>query len=215
MSLKLMQQGTRVEIKSNYDDSPYITVVERVVGDESILLDIMRRGGTEMRLSENKSYVLRFFSASGMFKFSAVLHGYRKVDGADYMLFRTSGNGERVQRRQAFRLPCGENVDLQIIENIEDDRINIKGFIRDISSGGVRLLTKEELDPSHLIEITLPFIGEDFWVFGTVLLKQPLNEVDAAYKWAYGMEFIGLSQEDTEKISQYVFSKQQASRARK
>jgi hypothetical protein len=215
MSLKLLTQGTRVEIKSHTDDSPYITTVESVVGNESILLDIVRLGGSEARLSENKSYVLRFYVASGVIKYSGMLRGYRKKGTIDYMLFQTLGQGEKVQRRQAFRLPCGEDTDLTLIENVEDERINIKGFIRDISSGGVRVLTKEEIDPSNLIELTLPFVSEKFWVFATILLKQPIEEPDAAYRWAYGMEFIGLSEEDSEKISLYVFNKQQASRSRK
>jgi c-di-GMP-binding flagellar brake protein YcgR len=210
--LSNIAQGTRVEIKSHYDDSPYITTVESASAGGEVLLDVMRLGGSETRLSENKPYVLRFYTERGVFKYSAVLRGYTRKEKIDYMQFQTSGEGEKVQRRQAFRLPCGEDVNLCIIENVEDERVMLKGYIRDISSGGVKLLTQHELDASNLLEITLRFIGEEFRVFGTILLKQPIKEPDAIYDWAYGIEFIGISEEDSEKISMYVHQKQHESR---
>jgi c-di-GMP-binding flagellar brake protein YcgR len=208
-----MKQGTRVEIKGSYDDTPYITTVDSVLENGRFLLDIMRSGGNETRLSSNKPYELRFFSQRGVFKYSAVLRGYMKKGNFDFMLFHTVDPGQKIQRRQSFRLLCGEDVSFNIIENSDSVSDPVAGYIRDISSGGVRLLSKTELDLSHLIQLHLPMIDEGFWVYCAILSKKDLFE-EAKYKWQYGVEFIGATDADTEKIVKYVHNEQQKSRSR-
>ncbi|MCL1882857.1 MAG: PilZ domain-containing protein [Defluviitaleaceae bacterium] len=210
MSLKFVKQGTKVDIRSHYgDDSPYITSVDTVMENGRVLVDIMRLGGDETRLSENKSYTLRFFSERGLFRYEATLRGYMKKGKYDYMLFQTEDDGKRIQRRQAFRLSCGLDVEFDILG---DEIVTQKGFVRDISSGGVRLLTKEELNPSHLIQLKLPMVAPDFWVYCAILAKNAI--VEARYKWQYGIEFIGATDADTEKLTSYVYAEQQKARAR-
>lgn len=213
MSLKFMKHGTRVEVKSHYDDSPYITIVESVLENGYLLLDIMRLGGSEMRLSVNRPYSLRFFSERGVYKFTAVLHGYMRKGIFDYMLFQTSDSGEKIQRRQSYRLACGKVVEFNVLQDIVNEAPAQKGFIRDISSGGVRLLSNDELDASRLLRIQLPMIKEGFWVYGAILSKQQLTE--AKYKWRYGIEFVGATATDTEKIIMYVHNEQRKAMARK
>lgn len=213
MSLKYMTKGTRVEVKSQIESTPYFTTVQDVMDGGRILLDIMRLGGEETRLSENKPYVLRFFSDRGVFKFTAVLRGFVRKGHYDYMLFKTSDDGEKIQRRQSFRLACGEEVEFSIVDGEQVGEPQ-KGFVRDISSGGVRMLCKDDVDASQLIKISLPMIAPNFTLFAAILSKQEISE-DAKYMWQYGIEFIGATNADMEKIVMYVHSEQQKARARK
>jgi c-di-GMP-binding flagellar brake protein YcgR len=221
-----MKHGTRVEVKSRDDSSPYITTVESVTEKNNcVLLDVMRAGGVETRLSPQKPYVLRFFSERGVFKFATVLRGYVKKGHYEYMLFQADDDGEKIQRRQSFRLSCGIDVDFDVLISPdtpdeepdpdfipEEIRVPKKGFIRDISSGGVRLLTTEQHDACNLIEFHLPMVADDFKVFGTILSKQAIYE--AKYMWQYGVEFIGASDADVEKITMFVHNEQHKLRAR-
>lgn len=211
MSLRYINSNTRVEVKSMYDDTPYITVVHEILEGGRLLLDIMRLGGEETRLSINKPYLLRFFSDRGVFKFTAVLRGYMRKGEFDFMLFQTADDGEKVQRRQSFRLNCGEEIDFTFAEGEDTDVKN--GFVRDISGGGVRMLTMDEVDASQLLRLRLPMIAPDFWVYGTILSKQAIE--DAKYKWQFGIEFIGTTAADTEKIVMHIHNEQQKARARK
>ncbi|MCL2387990.1 MAG: flagellar brake protein [Defluviitaleaceae bacterium] len=209
--LSYMQKGTRVEAKNHLDDTPYITTVEELLEDGRVLLNIVRHGGLETRLSENKPYTLRFYCERGVFRFAATLLGYTRKGGKESMLFQTTDNGEKIQRRQSFRMSCGEEIELCMVENVEDEKIYYKGLIRDISGGGVKLLTTYEIDASHLVELKLPAIAPDFWVYGTILTKQEIHE-DAKYSWQYGLEFIGQSNEDTDKIMHFIHEEQQKAR---
>jgi c-di-GMP-binding flagellar brake protein YcgR len=212
MSLKYVKQGTRVEVKNRDDDSPYITTVKEVLERGKLLVDIMQLGGVETRLSTGREYTLRVMSEAGVFKFAATLNGYSKKGHYDYMLFQTHNDGEKIQRRQAFRLPCCEDVEYAVVEGIESASELQKGFIRDISSGGVRLLTKNEIDASQLVQLKLPMISPDFWVYCAILTKQRIT--DAKYKWQYGIEFIGATTADTEKITAYLHVEQRKLRSR-
>ncbi|MCL1878561.1 MAG: flagellar brake protein [Defluviitaleaceae bacterium] len=212
MSLRFIADRTRVEVKNELNDMPYITTVNSVMEErQCVLLDIMRLGGKEVRLAAGRPYTLRFFTERGVFSFSGVMRGFIKKGDFDFMLFQTSGEAKKIQRRQSFRLACGVDIEFTTIDG--EIVMPHKGFIRDISSGGIRLLTVEEINPTHLVQLQLPMIDEKFWVYGTILSKREVPE-EAKYNWQHGIEFVGLTNAETEKVIKYVHNEQQKSRAR-
>jgi c-di-GMP-binding flagellar brake protein YcgR len=212
VSLTFIQDRTRVEVKNAQNDMPYITTVNSVLTERKcVLLDIMRLGGKEVRLGVGQPYSLRFFTERGVFNFSSVMRGFVKKGHYDFMLFQTTGEAQKIQRRQSFRLSCGFDINFNAIDG--DITMPHKGLIRDISSGGIRLLTVEELNETHLVQLQLPMIADNFWVYGTVLSKRQLTD-EAKYNWQHGVEFIGLTEGETEKIVKYVHAEQHKSRAR-
>jgi len=201
-----------MEIIGPEEENPYFTVVNEVYDDGKLLVDVMRLGGEETRLTVNRQYALRFFTERGVYRFMALLIGYKNKGQYDFMLFNIVGEGEKIQRRKSFRLTCGEEITFTFME---DDKGNMNGFIRDISSGGVRLLTMDEIEEGKLLRLQLQFVGPGFSGYGAVLSKTAVTDVEAKYRWQYGIEFIGLSEPDTEKIVSYVHHEQQKQRARK
>jgi len=201
-----------MEIIGVQEETPYFTVVNEVFDDGKLLVDVMRLGGEETRLTVNSKYALRFFTERGVYRFMAILIGYKQKGQYDFMLFNVTDGGEKTQRRKAFRLTCGEEI---TFANMDDNIENQAGFIRDISSGGVRLLTVHEMDEGKLLRLQLSFIGPGFSAFGAILSKSSVTDVEAKYRYQYGIEFIGLSEPDTEKIISYVHHEQQKQRARK
>ncbi|MCL2577303.1 MAG: flagellar brake protein [Defluviitaleaceae bacterium] len=212
MALNFIEMGTRVEVISSASNPPYVTTVAAVMEDGRVLLDIMRLGGEEKRLDPKLQYILRFFTERGIIKFPAVMRGYVKKGNYDYMFFQTSGTAEKIQRRQAFRLSCGIDVDFLVLSDTEEVAEN-QGFLRDISSGGVRLLTKNKLDEGQLLQLKLPMIKPDFNLYAMILSIKEISE--AKYLWQYGVEFVGTSEADEEKIVMYVHNEQHKARSRK
>ncbi|MCL2355977.1 MAG: PilZ domain-containing protein [Defluviitaleaceae bacterium] len=212
MSLRFISDRTRVEVKSEINDFPYITTVNSVMEErQCVLLDIMRLGGEEVRLTVGKPYKMRFFTDRGVFSYSGVMRGYVKKDNYDFMLVQTTGEAVKTQRRQSFRLACGEKIDFNMLDG--DITMPHWGLIRDISSGGIRLLTVSEINETHLAQLQLPMIDPNFWVYGTVLSKHSLNNDEAKYNWQHGIEFVGLTDAETEKIIKFVHAEQHKARA--
>jgi c-di-GMP-binding flagellar brake protein YcgR len=199
-----MKQGTQVDVRDKSGFTPYITTVESVMDDERILLNIIRMGGNETRLSVGKTYTLHFFSPEGVYKYEADLRGYMQVDSNDYMFFQTIGDGERIQRRESFRLICNEEIAFYVVENSDEEPKISKGFIRDMSCGGICLLTEDELSASKLLNVKLPMIEPDFELYAAILSKKAVSE--EKFKWQYGIEFIGSTDSNTEKMESYVAS---------
>lgn len=211
--LSAMQQGTRVEIKRDAQDSlPYLTTVGTVLDGGRVFLDVVRMGGEEIRLNEGAAYVVRFFTERGVFRYASTLLKYEFKGDYEFMLFQTTGDGEKMQRRQSYRLPCGLETEYKTFDDAGTMKSSETGFIRDISSGGVRLLANVELNVNDLLQIKIPII-DDYWAYGTLLSMSEISE--AKFKWQYGIEFMGMSDAYTEKITKFVLAEQQKARARK
>lgn len=212
MTMTSLPHGTRVEIKRDVNDTlPYLTTVASSLSDKIVLLDIIRIGGEEARLSENSQFVVRFFTERGVYKFDSLLNGYTKKGEYEFMMFRTLGAPERIQRRQAYRLPRGEENEYKVFDKLGAVKSVEKGLIRDISSSGIRMYTTPEFEINDLLYVQLPMI-DNHWSYGTVLSKREMT--DSKYKWQYGIEFMGMTEMYTEKIIKFVLTEQQKARAR-
>jgi hypothetical protein len=134
--------------------------------------------------------------------------------------------------RQSFRLTCSEPATFRVLDGAYLGPQQT-GSIRDISSGGVRLKTLDELELRQLMQIDIPMISPDFRPSGLILSKQNINEAartslieqlrgknltkqsesgKVKYMWQYGIAFIGVTDEELEKIIMYVHNKQQIKR---
>jgi len=197
-----------------------------------VLLNIPRIDNKEKRLPTNKPYFLRFFSGKGVFRFTVVLCGYVGKGGAEYMMFQTADDGEKIMNRQSFRLNCSEQVTFCVADGAYLGPPQT-GSIRDISSGGIRLKTLDELELRQLLQIDIPMIFPDFRPNGLILSKQNINEAarislieqlrgknltkqsdsgKVKYMWQYGIAFVGATDEEMEQIIMHVHNKQQIKR---
>ncbi|MCL1845167.1 MAG: PilZ domain-containing protein [Defluviitaleaceae bacterium] len=191
---------------------PYLTTVGDILDESRVLLDVIRIGGEELRLPEATQFTVRFFTERGVYIYPSMMLGYESRGEYEFMVFQTQGSGEKVQRRQAYRLRCGQETDFKVFDRVGSVQTIEEGFIRDISSGGVRLYGMNELEINTHLYIRLPMI-HDLWTHATILSKDRLY--DAKFNWQYGVEFMGLSENYVESITQFVLVEQQKARARK
>jgi c-di-GMP-binding flagellar brake protein YcgR len=224
-----MEPDTCVEIRGVVDSTPYVTSTHEVLEEGRVLLEIPNIGDKEKRLPTNKPYYLRFFSSKGVYRFTTVMCGYFSKGGQDYMLFQTSDDGEKIANRQSFRLNCSQKVKFQI----EDDGYvgpEQEGSIRDISAGGIRLKTVDELETRQTLNLDMSIISPDFNLAGIILAKNSINEAarfslaeslfgknmakqsenaKTKYLWQYGIAFIGATDEEIERVIMHIHNEQQ------
>lgn len=112
-----------------------------------------------------------------------------------------------VERRAFPRLLFNVEVEYKIMllpEGIEA----LKAYSKDISGGGIRLMTPERLVCDSILELKffLPGSREPIFVTGRVVWTEKFEEGALGPAEAYdaGIEFISIRPEDKEKIRQYV-----------
>lgn len=118
----------------------------------------------------------------------------------------------KIQRRTFFRMDCTLNVRYRIFdENIPDDEI--KGEFsevktKDISGGGICMLTDEKLKKSSYIEAFIQLDNEIRFV-GKIVRS---NAIKKRGKLMYetGVEYKKIENRDREKIIGYIFEVQRA-----
>jgi len=113
-----------------------------------------------------------------------------------------------VERRVFPRLLFNVEVQYHAIFLPEGEEA-LKARSKDISAGGIRLMTPGQLDCDTVLELKffLPGSKEMIYVTGRVVWtdKFEAGTLGAAEAYDSGIEFIGIDPEDREKINQYVF----------
>lgn len=161
-------------------------------------------------LRRNEKVVIRFFSEHSSFTFDTNVIG----ELADNIkLYRLDYPQEinRVQQRDHVRLPVIIDVEYVILEEKEKEKkANYKKTTTvDLSGGGMKLLTREKIEPGTLLLLVFslplknrPELIEIKSLVVRCIKVEPTREV---YHLGIKFENINLSQED--KIVRYVFEK--------
>ena len=122
----------------------------------------------------------------------------------------TLPNFDSKNRRAYFRMPCDIETDFVYLKTNDLGRFvgaeQHSGCIRDLSGGGIRLITYAEMDINDRIMITMHLDDEVLFLTGDIQAKQSIPQED--YKMKYGIKFVDISDLDQEKIIHYLFIQQ-------
>nr|WP_255319485.1 PilZ domain-containing protein [Dendrosporobacter quercicolus] len=113
---------------------------------------------------------------------------------------------KKIQQRAFVRLDSSMPVRWQFLTETEDDPL-ISSTIRDISGGGVRIITKNPvpLGSKLKVMIDLPGIGPLELSSEVVRIDQP--QADLPIFWV-GTKFLDIPENIRSKIIKYIFKKQ-------
>ena len=220
MSFENVGIGDRVDItilRSGKAGRTYITQVADILDQEqkAILAYVPILRGRIVKLDESKDYSLIVYTPRGMFKFTAELTGYMK-EGDIYLIALNLGEiSEKVQRRGFFRFPTFMAMKFSVHDSISEDGSVMSdieyselhdGIIRDISGGGLRFISNQDIDENKTVCCILMVDNRWMMISGKVLAKQYSPKFN--FKFQYRTEFVDVTPAEQEEIVNFVFKEQ-------
>jgi c-di-GMP-binding flagellar brake protein YcgR len=184
-----------------------MTRVEVVESDKTILVHAPTDKGKRIKFVERNVYGLRFFSDGAQVNFDAKFMNEEKIDGFLILRFFMMGDGEKVQRRNAFRFTCSIPITFNIVADNGEQSPRAEAVVRDLSSGGIKMNTTVNIKQGSLLRIDL-FLDDDYvMAFGQVLMVKHVPE-NIKYPYQYGIKFEVMPESDEERIVRYVYNEQ-------
>lgn len=212
MSLYNIKTGNRVEISFVLEDGRdirYTSLVEENYEDGKLLLYIPMVYGKIIKLPVDEEYIFTFITEAGIIKCSAVIKEYVYINDFNFMIVQINSEIERIQRREFFRFDCV--LPLKFILFSEDDSSDeencfLEGSVKDISEGGIRFLSNEDIEVGEKIKFFITLNYECAIVKGVILHKQEYPKSN--FKFQYRTQFFDLDAEEKDKILKYIFFEQ-------
>jgi len=177
--------GDRVFVSVSADDKDFILLS---VGDELKCI-----------ISDSKSTI----------GFDAVMSGrvYTKEQFPIYELSSIE-NIQKIQRRGDVRVTCSLPVRFSSEESIQDKSNPLKeaseGIIINLSAGGLRISCYEDYSKETILHIRFSIEKDEYQFRGKIVYKNiiPLNNRSI---YQYGIKFMDISENQRDKIIQYLF----------
>lgn len=127
-----------------------------------------------------------------------------------YLLLSRLTDVRRIQRRRHFRLPTLLDAELEIQDR--ENRVRIHGVTRDISAGGIRVVTSSPLYKKEHVKLKLSLNGEKIELDSSVVDSIETNELYKRYETRIKFETINIDNEKA--IIAYIFDEQLKRRTR-
>lgn len=218
MDLSYLKVGVDVEIYSLDQNSlrePYRSKIEKIISNKEIVILAPMVKGKIVKLSEHIKYGIVFKTRSCIFKSVIKVKDYFIKDGICFIKICTLEETKKLQRRQCFRLSTKVQVNFDIVDRNDeevfflDEPLLSTGITEDISSGGMKFLSNEELEIDKLIKCEFILNNKPMITIGKVLFMEELEKsIDNKYEYCYKVRFEAIQREDKEFISKYIFNEQ-------
>jgi c-di-GMP-binding flagellar brake protein YcgR len=197
---------TRNQASPNNQD-PYVTRVETVENDYNVLIHEPYAKGSRVQFERSGTYRLCFVSGGSQIIFNACFLENTRVERFNMARFKVVTPGEKVQRRGAYRFPCVIPVTFNIVEESGEQSELIKGEIRDLSAGGIKIVAKTFVPENALLRIDLQLNETCIMTFGVVRMSRQEPKA-LAYPYTYGIAFEAMLEKDEELIIRYIYNEQ-------
>ena len=209
---KYVNIGDRIEILENSGEKNILhSQVEDIPKLGELLIRMPIINGRYAIMPDNSELSIIIFTEKGMFKFCVCVAGNLKKDGFGLLHIKISNDGERIQRRDFYRLSCETAFCFKQVFNCSEpfeSENALTGIILDISGGGLRFICNCELRENALIKGIVKLNNEYALIAGKVLDTKKLVNESNEYKFQCRVQFLVLSQEVMKKIMKYIFDEQ-------
>lgn len=216
MDIKDIKLGTKFELTvidsyNNHSDKIYISQLEEILDSNTIIISTPIHEGNIVPISVDSHIRIVFFHTKGLFTFNGIVRSRGRRDNILILKVEAETKLKKIQRRNFFRFEWLMNVKFRVIEDenkryAEGETPYIDTYIRDISGGGVALITTEKQNIGTIIEIQLNLDGDIMTVIGEVV-RAEIYENDKN-KYEIGIKFIDITQRDRDRIVKFIFHKQ-------
>ena len=148
--------------------------------------------------------------ANGLFRYKTAITNYLVKDRFQYIQLKLIGEGESLQKRNFYRLPCHIPIKFSLLKEDEYGQIVANSMhdanITNLSGGGIKMSSTVEMDERDRIFFSLNLDGNDMFLTGEVRLKHSSPDDSARYQ--YGLMFIDISEANQDRIIRYIFHQQ-------
>ncbi len=213
-----MEIGERIEVikKHHYlDDAVGYSMVWDMIHEDEVAITLPMYATNPVILNAGDRVEVLFFRDYCCYSFSGEVMNRYKVGEASIINIKQRGPIERIQRRKFFRLKVVLPLTFKILgdsqiseDNLQGEKVPVyKGYCMDISGGGLKLVTNQELGHQTLITCCVPLLdGAIIDVKGKVIRTLPLEGL--ALKYGYGIAFVDIDPKTQDKLIKFVFEKQ-------
>ena len=209
MYIDMLKPGTKVLLQKR-GDGPGEGVSTRVdhLGPDgkTVFVYALSDGRGLYRFDKGETYFLRLLTSRSTFRYKVNFEDYDSIDGIKLVKFKLLDEGEKIQRRAAFRFTCAQPVSFTVIYTSGSQSEPEEGLLIDLSAGGAKIYTNKDMNISYLINITLDLDDELVIAFGDVRMKEKLP-IKSKYAYQYGIRFAMMPESDQEKIIRYMYKK--------
>ncbi|MCL2577416.1 MAG: PilZ domain-containing protein [Defluviitaleaceae bacterium] len=211
MYIEYLKSGARVQIQRP-GDSPtggYMCKIAVLnLEAREVLVHAPMEGSRPVRLEIGGGIVLRLLTDNAIYCYKARMIANTDIDGFDAVKFQVIDDGEKIQRRSAFRFNCGIPITFSIINTGGQQTQRDTGLLTDLSAGGTKIFSDKVLQEGYLLNIAIE-LGDDLVVaFGDVRVRMDLPPGKSKYKYQYGIRFAMMPESDQEKIIRYMYKLQ-------
>ncbi len=199
--------------------------------------------GRIVPLSIGDKYSLRFYAKSGLYECKGIVTDRSNDDNVYILTIEFTSALEKHQRRKYFRLSCVLDTEYYIVTETElalrhklkQDEFKSpeekeaciealdqckrewqNGIIVDLSGGGVRLTSENQLDLGSFLRMKIQFgvpvrLKADY-VSGVIISSDKMTNRVGFYE--YRLQFKDVTKEDREAIIKYIFEEEIRQRAK-
>ncbi|MFO7294587.1 MAG: PilZ domain-containing protein [Clostridia bacterium] len=211
--------GEKIEVvvrgRLNADPKTCFSMVQDVPQDDELLITMPTIKGEPVVLAIGQRVTVNFFRERGQFYFEAEVMDRQQTEAIQLIRLKRVSPIHRIQRRNFYRLKINLPVLFRLAEqgNQADGANYIKAYTVDVSGGGMRLLTDEELKPGQQLECRLSIGEKDFLELkGLVIRVGPC--VEGHYRFEAGIKFVDILESERDRLIRFIFQQQRRLKAK-
>lgn len=211
--------GEKIEVviqeRLDADSKTCFSMVQDVPQDDELLITLPMLKGQPVPLGIGQTVRINFFRDRGRFSFEAKVIERQSTEAVRLIRLKQISPMHRLQRRNFYRLKINLPVLFRLIEqDSEPDRQGyIKAYTADISGGGLRLLTNEDLKPGQQVECRISIEDSNFLELKGLVVRVATC-VEGNYKFEVGVKFIDILESERDKLIQFIFQQQRKLKAK-
>jgi len=146
----------------------------------------------------------------GVFGFKAKVIGKKRISELSYLKIERLGDVFKEQRRNFFRLEIALPIKIKTMDPKYGEQLEIDGFTKDISGGGLRFITTKPLKLNSRVEITIYLEEESVVVQGRIV--RCLFSIELRNKYDIGIMFENIDEKTRTKLIAFIFENQRKMR---
>ena len=192
------------------DDKVYKSSIQDI-GEDYIGISTPIANGKYAPLIRNEQITVIYYDENNLYGFNTSVIG-RRMDKIPIILLAMPKDIKKIQRRKFFRVSLLKNVEyLKVDPNISDSTFNRliknleafnKGLIIDLSGGGLKLKTKEEVKVEDRFIIKIPLEYENVFVISDCI--RAFRDINTNL-YVSGFSFFNIERNTQDKIIAYIF----------